>query len=137
MVLLSALFAMVVAAATASSGAPAAARASCNLRPFYGEYLCSYYGFVSGTHTERWKVDYDHFKRNPGGRCPYSTSHQSGGVDVTYASPRSGPKRAKFVTRWKSGTGPYDLQGGTPYFFFTVSLKRFERLSRQSIRLCR
>jgi hypothetical protein len=130
LILVTMLFAIVGGAATASSGAPGSASASCNLKPFYGEYLCAYYGFVSGTHSERWTINFDHAKIHPGERCPYATGHSSGGVDVKYASARSGRKRAKFVTRWKGGA-PYDLMGATPYVFFNVSLKRFAQGSAQ------
>jgi hypothetical protein len=130
-ILLLTLFAVFGAVAATSTGAPARATASCKLRPFYTEYLCDYYGFLSGVHSERWTVDYDYAKLHPGERCPYGKQHSKGGVDVTYRSARSGPRRAAFATRWRNSRAPYDLSGWKPYLFLTITLKRFAEGSGQ------
>jgi hypothetical protein len=131
LILLTTLFAVFGSAAATSTGAPTRATANCKLRPFYTEYLCDYYGFLTGTHSERWTIDYDQAKLHPRDRCKYATAHTKGGVDVTYRSARSGRRRASFTTRWKSSRAPYSLSGATPALFLTVSLKRFAEGSGQ------
>lgn len=131
LILVIGLLAIFGSAAVNSASAPARATANCKLRPFFTEYLCDYYGFLSGTHSERWTIDYDQARLHPRDRCKFATAHTKGSVDVTYRSMRSGPRRASFTTRWRNSRAPYSLLGAGRALFLTVSLNRFAEGSGQ------
>jgi hypothetical protein len=121
--------AVLVVTATASSIGSAGVQATCKPKRYLGgDYACFYYGYLSGTHTERWNIDYDalDMRHPPGTRCRYATAHESGTVHVEYISPRTGRRRASFVVRWRGPRqrppvklAPYTIEDANP--FTTVS----------------